>query len=206
MARRIVGGACNGDKAFQNAVNGAFEAFLNLSPRAPEFLSLFMDERLRRGLKGASEDDVDATLDAAMVLFRFLQEKDLFEKYYKQHLAKRLLSGRTVRACMPGLVQKAPAVRILQNAESQRGVHQKSGGIDELCTQRQVSAIVGRGMTGVTAESACTIACQGNALLSGVSRSLGTVPALFVIVFTHLPRISASGARPGPTPGPHLCR
>lgn len=55
-----------------------------------------MDERLRRGLKGASEDDVDSTLDAAMVLFRFLQEKDLFEKYYKQHLAKRLLSGRTV--------------------------------------------------------------------------------------------------------------
>ena len=48
------------------------------------------------GLKGASEDDVDATLDRAMVLFRFLQEKDLFEKYYKQHLAKRLLSGRTV--------------------------------------------------------------------------------------------------------------
>ena len=40
---------------------------------------------------------MDATLDRAMVLFRFLQEKDLFEKYYKQHLAKRLLSGRTVR-------------------------------------------------------------------------------------------------------------
>jgi len=27
---------------------------------------------------------------------RYLQEKDVFEKYYKQHLAKRLLSGRTV--------------------------------------------------------------------------------------------------------------
>jgi cullin 3 len=29
-----------------------------------------------------------------MMLFRYLQEKDLFEKYYKQHLAKRLLSGK----------------------------------------------------------------------------------------------------------------
>jgi hypothetical protein len=28
-------------------------------------------------------------------LHRYLQEKDVFEKYYKQHLAKRLLSGRT---------------------------------------------------------------------------------------------------------------
>lgn len=89
-------GACSGDRSFQNAVNSAFEAFVNLCARAPEFLSLFMDDRLKRGLKGASEDDVDSTLDAAMVLFRFLQEKDLFEKYYKQHLAKRLLSGRTV--------------------------------------------------------------------------------------------------------------
>lgn len=31
-----------------------------------------------------------------MALFRHLQEKDVFEKYYKQHLAKRLLGGRTV--------------------------------------------------------------------------------------------------------------
>jgi cullin 3 len=29
-------------------------------------------------------------------VYRYLQEKDVFEKYYKQHLAKRLLSGRTV--------------------------------------------------------------------------------------------------------------
>lgn len=30
------------------------------------------------------------------MLFRFIQEKDVFEKYYKQHLAKRLLLGRSV--------------------------------------------------------------------------------------------------------------
>ena len=29
-------------------------------------------------------------------LSRYLQEKDVFEKYYKQHLGKRLLSGRTM--------------------------------------------------------------------------------------------------------------
>ena len=51
----------------------------------------------RQGLKGTSEDDVEAVLDRVMMLFRYLQEKDVFEKYYKQHLAKRLLSGRTAR-------------------------------------------------------------------------------------------------------------
>ena len=42
-----------------------------------------------------SEDEAEETLDKVMMLFRYLQEKDVFEKYYKQHLAKRLLSGRT---------------------------------------------------------------------------------------------------------------
>lgn len=51
---------------------------------------------LRKGLKGVSEEDAERLLDKTMMLFRYLQEKDVFEKYYKQHLAKRLLGGRTV--------------------------------------------------------------------------------------------------------------
>lgn len=31
-----------------------------------------------------------------MSLFRFLQEKDLFERYYKQHLSRRLLTRKTI--------------------------------------------------------------------------------------------------------------
>ena len=46
---RIVRESCASDKSFQNAVNSAFEAFLNLGARAPEYLSLFMDDRLRKG-------------------------------------------------------------------------------------------------------------------------------------------------------------
>jgi cullin 3 len=32
----------------------------------------------------------------ALHILRYLTEKDVFEKYYKQHLAKRLLAGRSV--------------------------------------------------------------------------------------------------------------
>jgi hypothetical protein len=45
---RIVGAAFANDKTFQNALNAAFEHFINLSPRAPEYISLFMDDQLRR--------------------------------------------------------------------------------------------------------------------------------------------------------------
>lgn len=92
----IISSAFNNDKTFQNALNSSFEYFINLNPRSPEFISLFVDDKLRKGLKGVSEEDVETILDKVMMLFRYLQEKDVFEKYYKQHLAKRLLSGKTV--------------------------------------------------------------------------------------------------------------
>ncbi|XP_028762095.1 cullin-3A-like [Neltuma alba] len=93
---KIINLSFNNDKSFQNALNSSFEYFINLNQRSPEFISLFVDDKLRKGLKGVSEDDVEIILDKVMMLFRYLQEKDVFEKYYKQHLAKRLLSGKTV--------------------------------------------------------------------------------------------------------------
>lgn len=42
-----------------------------------------------------SENELEQLLDRCMILFRFLQEKDLFERYYKQHLAKRLLGSKS---------------------------------------------------------------------------------------------------------------
>lgn len=32
----------------------AFESFINLNPKAPEYISLFIDENLKKGLKGVS--------------------------------------------------------------------------------------------------------------------------------------------------------
>ncbi|KVI09114.1 cullin-3A-like isoform X1 [Cynara cardunculus var. scolymus] len=93
---KIINLAFNNDKTFQNALNSSFEYFINLNPRSPEFISLFVDDKLRKGLKGVSEEDVEIVLDKVMMLFRYLQEKDVFEKYYKQHLAKRLLSSKSV--------------------------------------------------------------------------------------------------------------
>ena len=43
-----------------------------------------------------SEQEVEIILDKTILLFRFLQDKDVFERYYKQHLAKRLLLNKSV--------------------------------------------------------------------------------------------------------------
>ena len=67
----------------------AFEWFINLNQHSPEYISLFVDDQLRKGLRGNSEEEMEKVLDKVVMLFRYLQEKDVFEKYYKQHLAKR---------------------------------------------------------------------------------------------------------------------
>ncbi|KAI8918787.1 Cullin [Entophlyctis helioformis] len=86
----------NKDKAFQNEINAALESCVTLNVKSPEFLSLFLDENLRKGIKGKSDEEVETFLDKAIAIFRFVHEKDVFERYYKQHLAKRLLYGRSV--------------------------------------------------------------------------------------------------------------
>jgi cullin 3 len=87
--------AFHDDKDFKNKIQADFEYFLNLNTKSPEFLSLYIDDKLKKGLKTMNEGDTDNVLDKAMVLFRFLQEKDVFERYYKQHLAKRLLFAKS---------------------------------------------------------------------------------------------------------------
>lgn len=84
------------DKLFKQKINSDFEYFVNLNPRTPEYLSLFIDDKLKKGVKGLSEQEIDHVLDKSMVLFRYLQEKDVFERYYKQHLAKRLLLNKSL--------------------------------------------------------------------------------------------------------------
>lgn len=54
-----------------------------------------MDSKLRTGNKECSEEELDSVMDRAIVLFRFVQGKDIFEAFYKKDLAKRLLLGRS---------------------------------------------------------------------------------------------------------------
>ncbi|KAE9529265.1 hypothetical protein AGLY_011941 [Aphis glycines] len=86
----------NNDKMFKQMIAADFEYFFNINSKSPEYLSLFIDEKLKKGVRGLTEIDIELVLDKAMVIFRFLQEKDVFERYYKQHLAKRLLLNKSV--------------------------------------------------------------------------------------------------------------
>ncbi|KAH7839521.1 hypothetical protein Vadar_005284 [Vaccinium darrowii] len=84
------------NEAFCNTIKDAFEHLVNFRQNRPaELIAKFLDERLRAGNKGTSEEELEGTLDKVLVLFRFIQGKDVFEAFYKKDLAKRLLLGKT---------------------------------------------------------------------------------------------------------------
>lgn len=82
----------NSDSRVQKAVDHSFVAFLNQNPKLSEYLSLFIDESMKKA-GDKSEAEIELAMNNAIVIFRFIKDKDIFERYYKNHLAKRLLKS-----------------------------------------------------------------------------------------------------------------
>ncbi|KAK4691283.1 cullin 3, partial [Lecanoromycetidae sp. Uapishka_2] len=84
------------DQGLQTALSRSFTDFINIFERSSEYLSLFFDENMKKGIKGKTENEVDMLLDKGITLLRYIQDKDMFERYYKKHLSKRLLMKRSI--------------------------------------------------------------------------------------------------------------
>jgi cullin 3 len=83
------------DQTLQIALNRSAADVINNFTRGSEYISLFIDENMKKGIRNKSEAEIDATLEKAITLLRYLQDKDLFETYYKKHLCKRLLLNKS---------------------------------------------------------------------------------------------------------------
>ncbi|KAK4992900.1 hypothetical protein LTR50_000806 [Elasticomyces elasticus] len=84
------------DQTIHTAIMRSSAEFINSHPRCAEYMSLFIDDNMKKGIKGKTELEIEALLNKAIVLLRYVQEKDVFELYYKKHLGKRLLMGRSL--------------------------------------------------------------------------------------------------------------
>ena len=87
--------AFNKRDTFEHSLKEAFEWFVNQRANKPaEMMAKYIDELLKH-VKGLSEEQIDAKLQLCLVLFRFIQGKDVFEAFYSKDLAKRLLLGKS---------------------------------------------------------------------------------------------------------------
>lgn len=88
--------AFQSDLVLQTVITRSLSEVINTFNRSSEYISLFIDDNMKKGIKGKTEEEVDAVLEKAIVLLRYLQDKDVYETYYKKHLCKRLLMGRSL--------------------------------------------------------------------------------------------------------------
>ena len=81
--------------AVQSAISSSFTELFRLCTRSAEYVSLFIDDYFKRGLRGKSDAEIDEALDKATVMVQHVTEKDMLERYYQKHLARRLLHNKS---------------------------------------------------------------------------------------------------------------
>ncbi|KAH3743482.1 cullin 4 [Pelomyxa schiedti] len=97
------------ESVFAQSFKDSFESFINERPSKPaEMIAKYVDQYLRSGNKGISDSDLEAILDNAMSLFRYISGKDVFEAFYKVFLSRRLLLGKSASLDM----EKAMVTRL----------------------------------------------------------------------------------------------
>jgi cullin 4 len=85
------------DDLFSQTLRESFEWFINRRRDKPaEYIAKYLDNLLRKGDKGSQTLEQD--MDRALMLFRFVHGKDVFEAFYKKDLAKRLLLAKSASA------------------------------------------------------------------------------------------------------------
>jgi cullin 4 len=82
---------------FYYALIDAFQTGFRARRNKPaEMIAKYMDSALREPTIDASNQEFEKRVDAALALYRFTDDKDVFRTFYHRALAKRLLLGRTV--------------------------------------------------------------------------------------------------------------
>ncbi|KAJ7127630.1 Cullin [Mycena epipterygia] len=89
-----------GEAGFAAALDKACREFVNRNEatgtsaaRSPELLAKHADMLLRKSNKMAGEGDLEGALNRVMILFKYLEDKDVFQTFYTTKLSKRLIHG-----------------------------------------------------------------------------------------------------------------
>ena len=79
------------DNAIDLTIKMAFEKVVNTSNRTAKALVYYLDEMFKKEFKTIAEDELIDRLDKVIQIFRYLLDKDVFEGFYVNSFARRLL-------------------------------------------------------------------------------------------------------------------
>lgn len=90
--------AFQGESEFVRSLDNACREFVNRnevcksgSSRSPELLAKYTDSLLKKGTKSSDESDLEKMLTQIMTIFKYIEDKDVFQRFYSRMLAKRLV-------------------------------------------------------------------------------------------------------------------
>ncbi|OQR80286.1 cullin-2-like [Tropilaelaps mercedesae] len=97
--RELITKVFNSDQQFIAALDRACITIINSSHpkvnfKAPELLARYCDQILKRGPRAfIDQEELERRLSKSIIVFKYLDEKDHFQKSYSRVLAKRLIHG-----------------------------------------------------------------------------------------------------------------
>lgn len=81
------------DKACGKFINSnAVTSNTKNTSKSPELLAKYCDILLKKSSKNPEEAELEDTLNQVMVVFKYIEDKDVFQKFYSKMLAKRLVN------------------------------------------------------------------------------------------------------------------
>lgn len=84
------------DSNIEMTIKNSFESFINHNDRTAKALVAYLDEQFKKDFKNNTEVEVSEKVEKVIQIFRYLQDKDIFENFYKTSFAKRLLDSRRI--------------------------------------------------------------------------------------------------------------
>ncbi|KAL1405840.1 ubiquitin ligase (cullin) of SCF [Vanrija albida] len=97
----IVNGPFRSELGFNGSLDRACREFVNknaaatTATKSPELLANYCDMLLRKSNRDLDPDSLEAALNQAMVIFKFIDDKDVFQKFYQKKLAQRLVNANS---------------------------------------------------------------------------------------------------------------
>ncbi|KAK2630594.1 hypothetical protein QTJ16_001414 [Diplocarpon rosae] len=83
---------------FTRSLDNACREFVNRnqvcksgSNKSPELLAKYTDALLKKSASGSEESDLEYSLTQIMTVFKYIEDKDVFQKFYSRMLARRLV-------------------------------------------------------------------------------------------------------------------
>jgi cullin 1 len=99
----LVKRAFNDEPEFTRSMDNACREFVNRnevcksgsSSKSPELLAKYTDVLLRKSSTSIEESELEQTLAQIMTVFKYIEDKDVFQKFYARMLARRLVHSNS---------------------------------------------------------------------------------------------------------------